>query len=61
MKNPGFLFETKTGRRGRTYNREKLINGKFIVHLYKDGTNQESGEKLLVGKESGGKVIGYIE
>lgn len=39
-RNAGKLVETKTGRLGRTYNNENLINGKVAVHC-------TDGSKLL--------------
>jgi hypothetical protein len=35
MKDPGYLVETKTGLKGRTYHREGKVDGKVIVHTDK--------------------------
>ena len=35
-RNPGHLVITAKGKEGRTYHKEKYINGKVIVHLTKD-------------------------
>jgi len=33
MKKAGYLVETKTGKTGKTYHHEKMVNKKTIVHL----------------------------
>ncbi len=33
----GYLVETKTGKKGRTYHREGLVNKKMVVHIEEDG------------------------
>lgn len=38
-KDSGYLVETKTGKQGRTYHREGLVNKKTVVHVtQEDGT-----------------------
>ncbi len=32
-KNSGYLVETKSGKKGRTYHKEGLIRKKMIVHI----------------------------
>ena len=32
-KDSGYLVETKTGKQGRTFHRERLINDKLIVYV----------------------------
>lgn len=36
-KDAGYLVKTKTGREGRTYHREGLVNKKMVVHIDIDG------------------------
>jgi hypothetical protein len=50
----GYLVETKTGKRGRTYHREGLINGKTIVHV-------ENEDKPLLCDPKTIKIIGYVD
>lgn len=40
MKNSGYIVETKTGKVGRTYHNEPMVNGKQPVYI-------EVGEKTL--------------
>jgi hypothetical protein len=35
-KDSGYLVETKTGKKGRTYHRESRVNDKVIVHIEED-------------------------
>jgi len=58
-KNSGFLVETKTGKKGRTYHKEKLINKKTVVHLV-DENNEETNVKMLCDSKSL-KITGYID
>ena len=51
-KNAGYIVETKTGLRGRTYHSEGLINNKVIVHTEK--------RKLLCVPDTL-KIIGFID
>jgi len=57
MKDSGYLVETKTGKQGRTYHREGLVNKKTVVHV-----EQENGTvvKILCTPDTL-KVIGYID
>lgn len=36
-KDAGYLVETKSGKVGRTYHHEGLVNGKVVVHVETDG------------------------
>jgi hypothetical protein len=56
-KNPGYLVETKTGKKGRTYHREGLVNKKTVVHV-----EDEDGKitKFLCESKSL-KIIGYFD
>lgn len=56
-KNPGFLVETKTGKRGKTYHRELLVSKKQIVHI-EDETGREY--KLLCDPKTI-KIIGFFD
>jgi len=53
-KNPGYLVETKTGKRGRTYHQEGLVNKKMVVHI-------EGMELALLCDPKSVKIIGYID
>lgn len=55
-KNTGFLVETKTGKRGRTFHYEQLPNGKCIVHL----ENPDSDVKKMLCTFTTLKIIGYV-
>ena len=52
----GYLVETKTGLKGRTYHREGLVNGKTIVHIEKDGKTL----KMLCNPDTL-KTTGFID
>ena len=55
-KDSGCLVETKTGKQGRTYHREGLVNKKMVVHVEVDGNDI----KMLCDPHSV-KIIGYID
>jgi len=55
-KDSGCLVETKTGKQGRTYHREGLVNKKMVVHVEVDGKDI----KMLCNPHSV-KIIGYID
>jgi len=55
-KDAGYLVETKTGKKGRTYHREKKINKKTVVHIDVDGKDV----KMLCDPESL-KIIGFVD
>jgi hypothetical protein len=52
----GYLVETKTGKKGRTYHREGLVNKKTIVHIETDGKDV----KILCDPKTI-KIIGYVD
>jgi hypothetical protein len=52
----GCLVETKSGKQGRTYHREGLVNKKIVVHLDVNGKDV----KMLCDPETI-KIIGYID
>lgn len=54
--NAGYLVETKTGKKGRTYHREKLINDKLIVYV-----EVESKEVKMLCDPQTIKIIGLID
>jgi len=58
-KKSGYLVETKTGKRGRTYHKESLVNKKTVVHLYDENDN-ETNLKMLCDPKSY-KIIGFID
>lgn len=55
-KDSGYLVETKTGLKGRTYHREALIDGKQIVHVEKEGKTM----KMLCNPKTI-EVTGFID
>lgn len=54
MKNPGYLVETKTGKKGRTYHSKDMINGKVPAYLIDNSTPILCDPKTL-------KIIGFID
>jgi hypothetical protein len=52
----GYLVETKTGKKGRTYHREGLVNKKTVVHVENDG----KVIKILCDPKTI-KIIGYVD
>jgi|APIni6443716594_1056825.scaffolds.fasta_scaffold377745_1 hypothetical protein len=63
-KTAGYLVETKTGLKGRTFHSEKLLNSKMIVHLIDENDNLQTingvETKMLCDPKSI-KIIGYID
>lgn len=55
-KNSGYIVETKTGKTGRTYHREGLVNKKMVVHLDIDGKDV----KMLCDPKTI-TITGYID
>ena len=55
-KDSGYLVKTKTGKEGRTYHRDNLVNGKLIVYVNVDGKQV----KMLCDPETV-KIIGYVD
>lgn len=55
-KESGYLVETKTGLKGRTFHREALVNKKQIVHIDKDGKDI----KMLCDPKTI-KIVGYVD
>jgi hypothetical protein len=55
-KDSGYLVETKTGKKGRTYHKENKINKKTVVHIEVDGKDV----KMLCDSDSL-KIIGYVD
>lgn len=54
--NSGYLVETKTGKRGRTYHREGLVGKKTVVHVEINGKTM----KMLCDPKTI-RVTGYID
>jgi hypothetical protein len=52
----GYLVETKTGKKGRTYHREGQVNKKTVVHIEEDGKTI----KMLCDPKSI-KITGYVD
>jgi hypothetical protein len=55
-KDAGYLVETKTGKQGRTYHREGLVNKKMVVHIEEDGKTI----KMLCDPQTV-KIIGFVD
>lgn len=55
-KNPGYHVETKTGKVGRTYHKEGLVNNKMLVHIEENGKTL----KMLCDPNSL-KITGFID
>lgn len=58
-KDSGYLVETKTGKQGRTFHREKLLNGKLIVYVEIEEEKIEM-KKFLCDPQTV-KIIGYVD
>lgn len=55
-KDSGTLVRTKSGKEGRTYYRENLVNGKLIVHVEENGKTI----KMLCDPKKV-ELIGYVD
>jgi hypothetical protein len=55
-KDSGCLVETKSGKIGRTYHREGLVNKKMVVHIEEDGKTI----KMLCDPKTI-KITGYVD
>jgi hypothetical protein len=55
-KDSGYLVETKSGKEGRTYHREGLVNKKMVVHVEVDGKEM----KMLCDPKTI-KIIGFVD
>jgi hypothetical protein len=55
-KKSGYIVKTKSGKEGRTYHAEGLVNKKTIVHVNVDGKEV----KMLCDPKSI-EIIGYID
>jgi hypothetical protein len=56
-KNAGYLVETKSGKRGRTYHHEGLVNKKMVVHI----ENDEGKELKMLCDPKTVKIIGFAD
>jgi hypothetical protein len=54
----GYLVETKTGKQGRTYHRDKKVNGKVVVYVEVEGKQEPL--KMLCTPETV-KIIGFVD
>ncbi len=59
-KDSGYLVETKTGKQDRTYYREKLVNGKLIVHVEVEEVEKIEEKKFLCDPQTI-KIIGFVD
>ena len=55
-KDSGYLIKTKTGKEGRTYHREGLVNKKMVVHVDVDGKDM----KMLCDPKTV-ELIGFVD
>jgi len=55
-KDSGYLVKTKSGKEGRTYHREGLVNKKMVVHLDVEGRDV----KMLCDPKTT-EIIGFID
>jgi len=55
-KDSGYLVKTKTGKEGRTYHRESLVNGKMVVYVENEGKTM----KMLCNPKTI-EVTGFID
>lgn len=56
-KDAGYLVETKSGKKGRTYHREGLINKKMVVHI----ENEDGKELKMLCDPKTVKIIGFAD
>ena len=56
-KDSGYLVKTKTGKEGRTFHREGLLNDKLIVHIE---TEDKKEVKMLCDPQTV-EIIGYVD
>jgi hypothetical protein len=56
-RNAGCMVETKTGKTGRTYHKENMINRKIIIHI----DNDEGKDIKMLCDPKTIKIIGYID
>jgi len=54
----GYLVKTKTGKEGRTFHREGLLNDKLIVHVKVEEEDKEV--KMLCDPQTV-EIIGYVD
>jgi len=59
-KDSGYLVETKTGKQGRTFHRERLLNGKLIVYVEVEEEKKIEMKKFLCDPQTV-KIIGYVD
>ena len=55
-KNSGYLVKTKSGKEGRTYHREGLVNKKMVVHIDVNGKDV----KMLCDPKTI-EIIGFVD
>ncbi len=55
-KDSGYIVETKSGKQGRTYHREGLVNKKMVVHIDVGGKDT----KMLCDPKTV-KIIGFTD
>jgi len=55
-KDSGYLVKTKTGKEGRTYHREGLVNKKMVVHVDVNGKEM----KMLCDPKTV-ELIGFVD
>lgn len=55
----GYLVETKTGKKGRTYHSKGLINGKVPVYL--EINEREYSDKAILCDPDTIKIRGFVD
>ena len=55
-KDSGYLVKTKTGKEGRTYHRDGLVNKKMVVYVETDGKQM----KMLCDPKTV-ELIGFVD
>lgn len=59
--NSGYLVETKTGKRGRTYHSKGLINGKVPVYLEDENKKLSFSDNAILCDPATLRIIGFID
>lgn len=57
--NSGYLVETKSGQRGRTYNSKGLVNNKGPVYL--EEVKSSFSDKAILCEQDSLRILGFID
>ena len=58
---PGYIVITKSGKRGRTYHKKGLVNGKLPVYYQKPEKEHEYEATAVLCNLNTIKTIGFID